>query len=132
MIGEGDIGRRAEAQAVAGMEIVDLAALADDGYPAASVAAVAAARAEFARGLAALPGVRPFPASANFILADIAGTGRSAAFLRQALLAENILIRDCSNYPGLSPAYIRLAVKLPEQNRRALTALAKILRGGAR
>lgn len=102
-----------------------VAALADDEYRTASIAAVAAARNELAAGLAALPGVLPLPATANFILADIAGTGHTAASLRQALQARAILIRDCSNYPGLDDRYIRLAVKLPADNRRLLAALEK-------
>jgi threonine-phosphate decarboxylase len=105
-----------------------VAALADDAYREASVAAVAAARGELASGLAALPGVRPFPACANFILARLATT--TAPALRQAMLRDGILIRDCGNYPGLSPAYIRLAVKLPAQNAVLLAALAKNLKGG--
>lgn len=102
------------------------AALADEGYRAASVATVAAAREEFFRSLAALPGLQPFPASANFILARLAG--RTASALRQSMLRDGILIRDCSNYPGLSPDYIRLAVKMPEQNARVLAALDKYLK----
>ncbi len=105
-----------------------VAALDDEAYRAASVAAVAVAREELAAALAALPGVRPFPASANFILARLEGA--TAPALRQAMLRDGILIRDCSNYPGLSPAYIRLAVKLPEQNAAVLAALEKNLKDG--
>ncbi|MDR7865930.1 MAG: threonine-phosphate decarboxylase CobD [Sporomusaceae bacterium] len=105
-----------------------VAALGDDAYRAASVAAVAAAREELVSGLAALPGVHPFPACANFVLARLAGT--TAPVLRQAMLRDGILIRDCSNYPELSPAYIRLAVKLPDQNAALLAALGKNLKDG--
>ncbi len=106
-----------------------VAALADDAYRAASIAAVAAAREEFARGLAALPGVAVFPACANFLLLRLP-SGHTAPALRQAMLRAGILIRDCSNYPGLSADYIRLAVKLPDQNGRVLAALRIILEGG--
>jgi len=105
-----------------------VAALADDAYRAASIAAIAAARQHLARGLAALPGLHPFPACANFILARLAGL--TAPVLRRALLQDGILIRDCGNYPGLSDAYIRLAVKLPEQNEILLAALGKNLKEG--
>ncbi len=105
-----------------------VAALADDAYRQASIAAIDAARGELARGLAALPGVRPFPACANFILARLETA--TAPALRQAMLRDGILIRDCGNYPGLSPSYIRLAVKLPAQNAVLLAALAKNLKGG--
>lgn len=106
-----------------------VAALADDAYRAASIAVVASAREDFAHGLAALPGLQPFPACANFILARLAGV--TAPALRQAMLRDGILIRDCGNYPGLSSAYIRLAVKLPEQNACVLAALGKNLKDGS-
>jgi threonine-phosphate decarboxylase len=106
-----------------------VAALGDDAYRAASVAAVAAARQEFARGLSALPGVTVFPACANFLLLRLPA-GRAAPVLRQAMLSQGILIRDCSNYPGLSAAYIRLAVKLPGQNGLVLGALRTNIEGG--
>lgn len=108
------------------------AALADEEYRLASIAATATARAELAAALAALPGVAPLPATANFILVDIAGTGHTAASLRQAMLVQGILIRDCSNYPGLDDRYIRLAVRLPADNRRLLAALQKTIAGDCR
>lgn len=108
-----------------------VAALADDDYRAASLTAIPPARADLHAALAALPGVQPYPAAANFIMADISRTGFTAADLRQALLPAGILIRDCCNYPGLSSAYIRLAVKLPADNRRLLAALGQTLKEGA-
>jgi threonine-phosphate decarboxylase len=108
------------------------AALADDDYRRAAIAAVAAARSQLAAGLAALPGLLPLPATANFIMADIAGTGHTAASLRQAMLARAILIRDCSNYPGLGDSYIRLAVRTPADNRQLLAALEKTIAGDSR
>lgn len=113
-------------------QVAGVAALAAEDYRAASLAAIPAARDGLFAALAALPGVRPFPAAANFILADIAGTGLTAAALRQAILPAGLLIRDCANYPGLSPDYIRLAVKLPDDNRRLLAALGQVLKEGAR
>jgi threonine-phosphate decarboxylase len=104
-----------------------VAALADEGYRAASIAAIAAARDTMLAGIKQLSGFAPLPGAANFLLVDISGTGRRAPELRQAMLARNILIRDCSNFPGLSDRYIRLAVKLPQQNELLLNTFAKIL-----
>lgn len=106
------------------------AALADDAYRTASMATVAAARETFITGLQSVPGFSPIPASANFILVDVTGTGYTSAWLRQAMLERNVLIRDCSNYPGLSSGYIRLAVKLEHQNKGILDAFQKILAKG--
>ncbi|MDR3565039.1 MAG: threonine-phosphate decarboxylase CobD [Negativicutes bacterium] len=105
------------------------AALADDGYRAASLAIVSSAREAFCAALREIPGFRPLSATANFLLVSIAGSGYSASQLRQALLAVGVLIRDCSNYVGLSDDYIRLAVKLPQQNEQLLTCLRKLIEG---
>lgn len=104
------------------------AALADEGYRLATLRQVSAARELFTAALGKLPGLRPFAACANFILADIAGTGLTAAELGAAMARRGILIRDCGNYPGLSPAYIRLAVKLPEDNEKVVANLEEIIR----
>jgi len=37
------------------------------------------------------------------------------------------MIRDCSDYPGLTDGYYRVAVKLFEENRMLLDAMAEIL-----
>ena len=81
----------------------------------------------FFRQLQSIPGIKPFPPSANFILLNITGTGFSAGKLRQSLAAQGILVRDCSNYPGLSEQYIRVAVRLQEQNETLIESLENVL-----
>lgn len=65
----------------------------------------------------------------NFILLDLKATGFSAATFRRAMLEKNILIRDCSNYPGLDAYHIRIAVKTKEDNDILLCAMRRILEG---
>ncbi|NCB91054.1 MAG: threonine-phosphate decarboxylase [Clostridia bacterium] len=48
------------------------------------------------------------------------------ASLRDDLLKENILIRDCSNYPGLSEGYFRIAVRTHEENEKLVAAMWKV------
>lgn len=71
-------------------------------------------------------GLRVYPPAVNFILIEITSAGITAAQLREAMLQRKILIRDCGNYPGLSPHYIRVAVKQPEQNQVLLSALQEL------
>jgi len=104
-------------------QVAGTVALADEAYRAKSLAMIGDAREAFCNKLGAIPGVIPLAGSANFILVNIAGTGFTSIRLREALAQEGILIRDCSNYPGLSAEYIRLAVKLPQQNEILLTCL---------
>lgn len=80
--------------------------------------------------ITSIKGCKPFRPSVNYILVDVAGTGIPSYNLRSELLAQGILIRDCSNYPGLSSAYIRVAVKTPELNELLVSALIKVTEGG--
>lgn len=67
-------------------------------------------------------GVTIFPSAANYILL------KSEYDLFGLLKAQNILIRDCSNYEGLDRGYYRVAVKTREENERLLKALEAIYR----
>lgn len=105
-----------------------VAALGDNDYQKASRQAVNIEKDILYTGLKALPGVKPYLPSVNYILVDISQSGHSAFALRQVMAEEGILIRDCSNYPGLSPYHIRVAVKLNEQNKFLLERLEQMLR----
>lgn len=108
-----------------------VAALADEPYRSASLQSLAPARRQFFDALSRLPGVRPFPSCANFLLVDVGGTGYSSGDLRGAMLAAGVLIRDCSNFPGLSSDYIRLAVRSPRENQVVVDAFRSILCKGS-
>ena len=49
-----------------------------------------------------------------------------AADLYEKLEQKKILIRDCSNYTGLSKGYYRVAVKKHEENQQLVRALKEI------
>lgn len=78
--------------------------------------------------LQGLPKVKAYKPTVNFILLDIGGTGYSAALFREKLLQWQIMIRDCSNYPGLSTDYVRVAVKTPHDNDALVVALQAVLK----
>lgn len=46
--------------------------------------------------------------------------------LYDKLLEKKIMVRDCSNYPGLSKGHYRIAVRLHEENERLIQALSEI------
>lgn len=65
-------------------------------------------------------GYRVFASQANYLFF------RGEEWLGEALLKEQIMIRDCSNYPGLSGGFWRIAVKTHEENQRLLQAVRKV------
>jgi threonine-phosphate decarboxylase len=106
-----------------------VAALQDKSYQEESRIYLQNAMRSLYLDVSSIPGITAFGPSVNFILADIADTGMNARRLSQKLAMESILVRDCSNYPGLTDAYIRIAVKRHEQNLILTATLRKILAG---
>ncbi len=72
-------------------------------------------------GLAALPGVTPYPSQANFILARF-NPGR-ADELFQALKARGILVKNLNGAHPLLADCLRVTVGTPEENDAFLAAL---------
>ncbi len=100
-----------------------LAALEDVDYARRMISAIVAERDRLFDELGRIPGLHPFPSRANFILCHV--TGMEAHRLRDALVAEGIVIRYYDN-PDLED-YIRVTVGRPEQNDRLLCALWRAL-----
>jgi threonine-phosphate decarboxylase len=99
--------------------------LKQDDYRRRTLELVAQERALMAQALTSLPGFQVFSGRANYLLLGMPAGFPSAAKLQEDLLQEaSILIRDCASFEGLGEQYVRLAVRLPEQNRRLLKALA--------
>jgi threonine-phosphate decarboxylase len=83
-------------------------------------------RTKLAAGIAALPGLAVYPSSANYLLVRI-DSGPTARDLAARLLAERVLIRDCSSFRGLSDRFFRVAVRGGGDNMRLLELLRKVL-----
>ena len=83
-------------------------------------------RSGFVSRLAELPGVSVVPGAANFILCHLDGS-ITAKQLREAMLKEKIMIRDCHNFVNLDEQYFRVSLKDAERNNRCLAALKNVL-----
>jgi len=93
---------------------------------------VAAEGAWLQRQLAALPGLKPLPSAANFLLlhGECEGAPQSLERLRLALEQRHrILLRDCRSFEGLGESWLRLGYQDRADNRRIVRALARELRG---
>ena len=95
-----------------------IAALDDATHLAQTLARVSADKTVLAANLEAL-GLPPLPSTTHFFLCR----ARQASALRQSLLPQGILVRDCASF-GL-PDYIRIASRRPSDNDKLLEALSR-------
>ena len=107
-------------------QIAGITSLADAEYRKKTIRYVSAEHEALARGIAALPGLTPFPSAANYLLVRMQG-GMTAAELGNRLLYRGIIIRDCANFVGLDERFFRVAVRTGEENRRLLAALTEVM-----
>ncbi len=131
LVGPPDLVRRLEARrdpwsVNALAQAAGAAALADRGFADQTRELTARAREALIQGLTGL-GLRPLPGAANFLLVDLSPAGLDARRLQTLLGPLGILIRDCSSFDGLGPAWIRLAVRRPVENQRLLEAIGDII-----
>jgi threonine-phosphate decarboxylase len=78
-------------------------------------------------GLSKIKELHPFYPSANFILVRIGNDELTSLSLHDLLIKDKIIIRDCSNFIGLSDKYFRVAVRTRDENQRLLSALKGIM-----
>jgi len=70
---------------------------------------------------------RCFPSATSFILIRLPD-GLTAPTVWRHMADNRILIRDCSNFSGLSSAFIRISLKTEAENRRATDLLVHLFR----
>ncbi len=81
----------------------------------------------FCKSLSAISSLKVFKPYANFILARIIGKKTTAPKLQTALIKKGFLIRDCSNFEGLGPAYFRMSVRRGVENAKIVKAIEELL-----
>src|SRR4029453_18220707 len=107
-------------------QVAALAALEDDAHILECLRMIEAGRAYLTEEFASL-GLR-FPASrANFILVDV---GRNALDVYQRLLREGVIVRPMLSF-GMEST-LRISIGTPEENRRLMKALRKVLQEAKR
>ena len=84
---------------------------------------------EFLRdALDEIPGLKTCESAANFILVHMVNRiGLNSTELRDRLVQEGILIRDCSTFQGLGTRYFRVAVKRHKENIVLIEKLREII-----
>lgn len=101
-----------------------LAALEEREALDGSVRRLIGLRDELFRALEALPGVRPVPSEANFILFELTASDPKEIF--EDLYREGVLVRDVTAYPRLERC-LRVSVGSEAENARFVAALRTAL-----
>ena len=102
------------------MQAAGLAALDETAYVAQVRALIAQQRPRLTAGLRAL-GLRVLDGRANYLLFQGPET------LGDALRQRGVVLRSCSNYPGLDGSWYRTAVRTAPENQQLIEALREVL-----
>ena len=102
-----------------------IAALEDEEHLKKTRELIKDEKAFLMRELMQIEAFKTYPADANFIFIDIRQSGFTAVQLKEKMLRDGILIRDCSSFRGLDEYYIRIAVKTRRENERLLETIRK-------
>ena len=102
------------------------AALQDSRHSRRSLRFMEQERARLVNGLERLPGCSLFPSAANFLLMELPARLKATRVV-SVLRRQGLLIRDCSQVPGLNDRSIRLAVRSRADNDRLVRSLSEIL-----
>jgi threonine-phosphate decarboxylase len=98
-----------------------------ESYLQASRTVIARERRRLNKNLRDIVGIHPLKSDANFIMVDVSSTGISSTELAQKMLVRGFLIRDCNSFKLTNNNYIRLAVRLKEENERLLDNLEQVI-----
>ena len=98
----------------------------DKKYQAETFELIEAERSFIFNELSKINQLKTYPSKGNFILSKILNPKLTAYELYQALLPYKIIIRNCSNFPGLDDSYFRVCVLKPEENKLLIEKLNDI------
>jgi threonine-phosphate decarboxylase len=110
-------------------QVAGLVALEDDLYRQRTHAWFRTEPPRLFQELRKFDGLEVLPTQANFILLRLRHATAETAACR--LAARRILVRDASDFVGLGPSWVRVAVRTAADNDRLLAALADVAGGGA-
>ena len=102
---------------------VGLRCIKDEDYARRTIETTTRLREELVQGIAKIPGIRTFPAQANFMLCQVQRVGMDATGLIEHLIKNNIAVRQCDNFDGLDSTYFRIAVRTAEENKKLIDGL---------
>jgi threonine-phosphate decarboxylase len=84
-----------------------------------------AERSQFVAAFDRVPNMSTYPSTTNYLIVRLPNSF-NAATVCSRLAEYKILVRNCSNFEGLSDRYIRISLKQPESNRLLARKLIKM------
>lgn len=76
--------------------------------------------------LLAIPCIKAYRPSCNFVLCHITGGDKTADDLFDAAIKEKLMIRNCSSFPFLDNTFFRFCFMKPEDNDKLLSVIEKL------
>jgi threonine-phosphate decarboxylase len=104
-----------------------VAALHDSEHNLRTIEYIRHARRILFERLSEFKQIKVFPSCVNYLLLQITD-GMTSREIRDELMLQRILIRDCADFMGLSSQFIRIAVRTAEENDRLVRGLKSVLR----
>lgn len=81
----------------------------------------------FFEQLSQINGLKFYPTAVNFVLIKIKDKDITSSILVKKLIEKGILVRDCSNFRGLSNEFIRIAIRSHNENLKLLAKLKEVI-----
>ena len=84
-------------------------------------------RERVCKELCAIPGLKVYEPSANFVLVEIKKETADADILFDEAIRRCLMIRNCSTFEGLNNKFFRLCFMMPEDNDKLLDCIRKVM-----
>ncbi len=84
-------------------------------------------RAQLAKDLSAIEGLKVHPSTTNFLLVKILNHKLTSTMLKEQLAKERILVRDCCTFMGMDDSYIRVTVRSERDNKKLVETIKQVM-----
>lgn len=107
-------------------QVAGVVALQQTEYLSATRQQVASLREQFSGELQKFSVLKIYPSAVNFLLIKLVNWLDATEFVAR-MRAKGILVRNCSNYPGLSNEFVRIAVRTSDENKVFIKSLQEVI-----
>jgi threonine-phosphate decarboxylase len=108
-------------------QVAAVEALKDEAHLKVTLELIKKEKTYMSIELGKLKSCKIFAPDANFFFIDVRKSGFTAHQLKEQMLSQGILIRDCSSFRGLDNYFIRVAIKTRQENERLIEVLKRII-----